>query len=47
MDGLKEKIDNTMDIFENVLESNKENENVKEAYEDFINLKEKRNSRIE
>lgn len=43
MEDSKEKLDNTIKIIADVLEANKDNENVKESYEDIQRLKEKRN----
>ena len=37
-----ERLNNTIKIVSDVLEKHKEKENVKEAYEDIIKLKEKR-----
>ena len=38
-----ERLNNTIKIVADVLEWHKEKENVKEAYEDILKLKEKRN----
>ncbi len=38
-----ERLNNTIKIVADVLEKHKEKENVKEAYEDILKLKEKRN----
>lgn len=46
MDDKEKHIDNTIKIMEKVLEKNKENVNVKEAYEEFIRLKERRGKEI-
>ena len=43
MDDLSEKIDNTINIVYDVLEKNKENEEIKEQLEETKKLKEKRN----
>ena len=43
MDDLSEKIDNTINIVYDVLEKNKENEEIKEQLEEIRKLKEKRN----
>lgn len=42
MDKEKERIDNTFDIVEKVLGKNRDNKNVKEAYDELIKLKETR-----
>ncbi len=46
MDNTKKRVDNTIDVIEKVLEKNKDNEDVKEAYEDLKKLKEKRSKNI-
>lgn len=38
----KEKLDNTINLVYEILENNKNNPNIKEAYEDIKKLKEKR-----
>lgn len=47
MDNKDKRIDNTIGVIESVLEKNKDNKNVKEAYEDLIKLKERRAKRIQ
>jgi hypothetical protein len=39
----KERLDNTIKAVAEILERNKDKESVKEAFEDIIKLKEKRN----
>lgn len=43
MDDKKSRLDNTIKLISEVLEKNKENPKVKEAYEQIQKLKEKRN----
>ena len=42
MEDTSKRIDNTIKVLNEVLEKNKDNEKVKEAYEDLQKLKERR-----